>query len=149
MRKISTSLTWWHKRAFPAIMFGFLGVWTLAVLPAVINGQIPVLFLLAPFGMAIYGYILMRWLVFSLVDEVLIDEESIVVRNNGDEDRFPITNIINARASLFTSPEQIVLTLREPCRFGEKIVFSPELRWRMPYTPHPFADELMRRAHHR
>jgi hypothetical protein len=95
--------------------------------------------------MAAFAYVLMRWLVFPLVDEVFLEDKEIIIRNRGEEDRFPITNIINVEAPLLMSPERIVLTLKEPCRSGREIVFSPPFRW-WPFTRHPIAEELIRRA---
>lgn len=147
MRRISSRLTWWHKKAFPAIWFGFLGLFTIAWLPGVILQRVPAPTLLIPLGMAAFGYVLMRWLIFPLVDEVWIEDNEIIVRNRGQEERFPITNIMNVEASLFTNPEQVVLTLKEPCGFGRKIVFSPPMRW-LHIGRHPIAKELIGLAHH-
>ncbi|MCI0379863.1 MAG: hypothetical protein L0215_19960 [Gemmataceae bacterium] len=85
----------------------------------------------------------MRWFVWSLIDQVWLAGEELIVRNRGDEDRFPVTNIINVEASL-GNPERITLILREPCRFGREILFIPPTRW-WPLSRHPLADELIRR----
>ena len=104
------------------------------------------LYAIALLGMAAFGYFLMRWLVFPLADEVLIEDDEIIVKNRGQEDRFPITNIMNVEASLFVNPERVVLMLKEPCGFGREIVFSPPTRW-LHFSRHPIAEELIRRAH--
>jgi hypothetical protein len=146
MRKISSSSTWWHKKAFPTLWFGFLAVFACVWTPGVVRGQVPAFTLLMPFGMAAFGYVLMRYLVFSLVDEVWIDGDDMVVRNRDEEDRFPIANIVNVDSSVMTNPERIVLTLRTPSRFGPEITFSPPMRW-WPFGRHPLAMELIRLAH--
>lgn len=147
MRRISSSLTWWHKKGFPAFWFGFLALFTVIWIPGIFLQQVPAPTLLVPVGMAVFGYLLMRWLVFPLLDEVWLEGDQIVVRNRGEEDRFPIANIINVQAELFVNPERIVLMLKEPCKFGREIVFSPPFRW-WHLRRHPLADELMRRVHH-
>jgi len=96
--------------------------------------------------MAALGYVMMRWLVFPLADEVWIDGDDIVVRNDGQEACFPITNIIHVENSRFMNPERITLTLKEPCAFGSEIVFSPLSRL-LTITRHPIAEELNCRAH--
>jgi hypothetical protein len=88
----------------------------------------------------------MRLLVFPLVDEVWIEDNQIIVRNRGAEERFPITNIMSVETPLFLNPERVVLTLKEPCGFGREIVFTPSLRW-WHFSRHPIAEELIRRAH--
>jgi len=107
---------------------------------------VPAFTLFVPLGMAVFGYVLMRYLVFSLVDEVWIDGDDLVVRNRDEEDRFRIANIVNVDSSGMTNPERIVLTLRTPSRFGQEIAFSPPMRlW--PFGRHPLATELIRLAH--
>lgn len=95
--------------------------------------------------MIAFGYILMRWLVFPLADEVWIDGVDMVVRNNGYEERFPVTNILHVKLSLFRNPERITLTLKEPCAFGRKIAFMPRCCFGI--LRHPIVEELILRAH--
>lgn len=139
-------MTWWHKRAGPTIWFGVLGLFTLAGIAGVIGGDVPAPAALIPPGMAAFGYFIFRWFIFPLVDAVFIDGDEMIVRNRGQEERFPINRIINVDSSIFINPERIVLTLKEPCGFGREIVFSPPHRW-WPFGRHPIAEELMRRAH--
>lgn len=148
MRRISSSLTWWYKKVFPAVWFGFLGFWTLAWIPGVVSGRVPALTLVGPPAMAIFGYALMRWLIFPLVDEVWIENNDLIVRNHGQEDRFPAANILNVESQVFANPERVVLTLREPCRFGGEILFVPPFRL-IHVSRHPIAEELMHLAHSR
>jgi hypothetical protein len=146
MRLISSTWTWWYKKVFPAIWFGFLGIFALAWVPGVIQQKVPTVAIFIPLVMAAFGYILMRVLGFSLVDEVWIENNNLVVRNHGQEDRFLITNISSVRSKWLQNPEHIVLTLKEPCCFGQKVVFSPTFRW-LRFGRHPIADELIKLAH--
>ena len=85
MRKISSSSTVFYKYVFPVIWFGGCGLLLiLAALPAVIQNQAPVFILLPPVGMIVFGYILMRALIFDLVDDVFLNGEEIIVRNFGE-----------------------------------------------------------------
>jgi hypothetical protein len=136
MRRISSSLTWWHKKAFPAIWFGFLGLFTVAWIPGVILQQVPAPTLLIPLGMAAFGYVLMRLLVFPLVDEVWIEDNEIIVRNRGQEERFPITNIMNVEASLFVNPSALSSCSKNPADLAARLCsrhlsgggISPDIR---------------------
>lgn len=146
MRLISATWTGWHKQALPLMWFSVIGLITLGLLAGVASGRTPAAALLAPVGFAVGGYAMMWWLrVFSLADEVWLDGDHIVVRDRGHEDRFPVSRIRSARASLMSNPEHIVLTLSEPCLFGNEVVFSPPHRW-LRFDPHPLAEELNRRA---
>jgi hypothetical protein len=148
MRQLSSSSTWWHKKAFPMIWFGFLGFMMLIMLPSVLQEQTPAPIILIPLGLAIFGFFLLRLLVWPLVDEVYLDSDDVVVRNKGEEDRFPFSNVINVQGSEYTNPERITLNLKQPCLFGDEIKFMPPPRW-LAYGKHPLANELIRRIRER
>lgn len=146
MRQISNSSIWWHKRALPCFWFGFIAVFSCLVIAGAVMGKAPYLMLIAPCIIAIFGYQLMKHLVFPLADEVWLDDEDMIVRKGGVEDRFPISQIINVESLSMQSPEHIRLTLRSPCELGSDIVFSPTARlWQ--FNRHPIADKLLRRIH--
>ncbi len=146
MRKLSSSLTFINKRVFPVLWFGFLTVFEIFGLTEFFDNNGPIFLAILPLVMMLFGYGIMKWLIFDLMDEVYLDGDTLIVRNSDAEDRFPVTNILNVSATLMTNPERITLTLREPSKFGHEITFSPLVRlWR--FSKNPIADELMRRAH--
>ena len=101
---------------------------------------IPLLF------MALVGYVVMKYFLLDLMDEVYLDGDDLVILNEGGEDRFPLANIVNVDDTQFVNPERITLTLRHASRFGGEVVFTPTKRlW--PFGKHPVAKELIRRAH--
>jgi len=67
MRQLSSTSTRWHKKGFPITWFGGLGLFTLAWIPGVITQEVPAFTLLLPLGMALFGYVLMRFLIFPLL----------------------------------------------------------------------------------
>ncbi len=148
MRQISSNSTWWHKKAFPTFWFSFLALMTVIMLPSVLEGQAPAQVILIPLGMSVFGFLLMRMLVWPLVDEVYLDGDDVVVRNKGEEDRFPFSNVINIQGSEFTNPERITLNLKQPCLFGDEIKFMPPPRW-LAFGKHPLATELINRLRER
>lgn len=145
MRKISSGMTFWHRRAFPVFWFGFLALWSALAAPAIIKQGASIFILLMPLAMAAFGYLLMRWLIFPLADEVFLDNDDVIVRKDGKEARFPVRQIINVDSSVMVNPERITLTLREPCELGREIVFSPCFRFHL-FSRHPIAEELIAKA---
>jgi hypothetical protein len=145
-RRISSLRTWVHKRAFPFLWFGFLGMFSAFWIPAAIAQPKRSTAFLPVALMATMGYVVMRLFVFDLMDEVWLDGDEVLVRNRGKEERFPITNIVNVDDTQFVNPERITLTLREPCQFGAELAFTPPQRW-WPFGKHKIAKELIRRAH--
>ena len=68
MTKISSSMTRFHKRVFPVIWFGILGVVVTVALLAGAVTEAPVFFI-GPIAMAAFGFVIMKKLVWDLVDE--------------------------------------------------------------------------------
>ena len=97
MRQISSNSTSFSKRTFPCIWFGGVALFACAAVLEVIIERDPtkLLGLIAAIAMAVFGYLLMRALVFDLVDEVYFDGNEFVVRNAGQEDRFTVSEVIN------------------------------------------------------
>jgi hypothetical protein len=146
MRKLSTSLTFINKHVFPVLWFGILGLVEIVAVVGILIQNAPIASAIVPLAMMLFGYEIMKWLIFDLMDEVYLDGGTMIVRNSGDEDRFPVTNILNVSSTLMTNPERITLTLREPCRFGREITFSPLATW-WPFRRNPIAAELIELAH--
>jgi hypothetical protein len=149
MRRISSKRTFFFKRVFPVLWFGFLAIFVLTAFLAIrrTHGEaIPMLFM--PVIMAVVGYTLFRRLLFDLVDEVWDDGDELVVRNGGVEERLPLRSVINIGYSIITNPERVTLTLRDAGPFGKEITFMPlsrpfSFRW---FSRNPIIDELIERV---
>ena len=149
MKRISSKRTFFYKRVFPVLWFGFLAFF---VLVSSMAGRrthaAPIPMLIVPVVMAVFGYMLFRRLIFDLVDEVWDDGDELVVKNAGVEERVPLRNIVNIGYSLLTNPERVTLTLREVGPFGKEVTFVPlrrpfSFRW---LSRNPIIDELIERV---
>jgi hypothetical protein len=145
VKQISSKRTFFIKRVFPVLWFGFIAFFVVVsfVMPAAKN-TFHAEFLIGPVFMAVLGFIIMKRLVFDLADEVWDDGDALVVRYKGWEERIALANIINVSSTTMTNPPRITLTLREPCRFGKEVTFSPPggiLPWSRP----KIAAELVER----
>ena len=149
MTKISSRAAWFQKRIFPLMWFGFLAVFLLAVVPAVIfgerSGPWPLL-LIIPIVMAIGGYITMKKTVWLLMDEVYDADDYLVVIRNGEEARIPLSEIVNISAPAGRTTS-VTLRLRRAGRFGNEIAFIPESSFSFnPFTKNPIVEELITRV---
>jgi hypothetical protein len=65
-------MTKFHKKVFPAFCFGYLAIFlTVGVLTgAPLEDPMSIVFIVAPIAMGVVGFILMRKLVWDLVDEI-------------------------------------------------------------------------------
>ncbi len=146
MKRISSRYTFFNKRVFPLIWFGFLAVIIFAsMLGKKAGGNAALPFLIFPIFMGIFGYFLMKKLVFDLADEVFDAGDSLVVRFGNDEERIPLANIVNLSYSYISNPQRVTLTLRNPGRFGKEVTFSPPLRF-VPFASSPIIAELIERV---
>jgi hypothetical protein len=147
MRRLSSSLTIFYKRILPGVWFALLAAFLAKAVLEVVqqpNGPDDSLFAVGfLLGLGVFGYLMFRAFLFDLVDAVYLDSDELLVRDSGVEDRFPLANILNVRATQLVSPDRITLTLREPCKFGSLITFTPPMRL-LHFGRHPVAKELMR-----
>jgi hypothetical protein len=139
-------MTFYYKRVFPIFWFGFLAIFI--VISSVTTwraGQFPAFeLLLVPLMMLCFGFILMKKLVFDLMDEVFDEGDGLLVRNGHQEERLPLSDIMNVNYSPLTSPPRVTLSLRTPSIFGAQITFCAPARF-VPFATSPIVDELIRR----
>src|SRR5215470_7833381 len=148
MRRISSRATFWYKRIFPIIWFGVLALFIAGGVfsSTFTNGTQLVPFIVMPAVMAVIGYVIMKKLVFDLVDEVWDDGAALVVRDKGREDRIALSNIVNISYSPMVNPPRVTLTLRQPTNhFGTEINFSAPIRF-VPFAKSELIEELIRRV---
>jgi len=146
MLLMSSRMTFFYKRVFPIIWFGFLAVFFLiALVKGLATDPISNLpFLIVPVVMAIVGYQLMKKMAFNLVDEVFDLGDALIVRNGGQEERIALADIKNVNFFPYMSPPQVTLSLRRPSVFGDTIVFCAQARI-MPLSPSPMIEKLVDR----
>jgi hypothetical protein len=147
MRRISSRATFWYKRVFPIIWFGFLATFiAIGVFASAHNDRRQLMpFIVLPALMAVAGYFIMKKLVFDLVDEVWDDDAALIVRDKGREDRIALSNIMNVSYSQFLNPPRVTLMLRQPSNFGSEISFSAPVRF-IPFAKSPLIEDLIRRV---
>ena len=144
MTLISSRMTFYSKRVFPAVWFGFLALFILTAVAASGGRGFQPAFLIIPLFMAVLGYVLMKKLVFDLVDEVWDDGDELVVKNRGHVERIPLSNIMNVSSMMLSNPQRVTLTLRNPGLLGKEVSFSPPVRW-VPFARSPIVDQLIER----
>jgi len=146
-RRISSRNTFFLKRVFPVLWFGMVA---LSVAAAVAGARathaVPAAVFIVPLLLLVIGYAVMRKLVFDLADEVSDEGDALRVRFGSDEERIPLTDVINVGYTQFVNPPRITLTLRQPGRFGREVSFSPPRRFFWPFVRNTLIDELIERV---
>ena len=147
MRRLSSKTTWFHKRVAPAVMVGLLLVFALVGIvggwrgP---NGPPPLFFVVAAFAVGA-GLLYFRKFVANLVDEVWDAGDALIVRNNGEEDRIRLADIINVSYAPVGNPPRVTLMLRTPSRFGDSVAFAAPVTI-VPFTESPLIEQLIVRV---
>ncbi len=149
--RISSRNTFFLKRVFPVMWFGFVALFLFGGVSAALHGQNqgPVfLVFVVPVAMFCFGYYLMRHLVFDLADAVYDEGDALRVRFGSEEERIPLANIINIGYGGLSNPPRVTLTLRNGGRFGREITFSPVQRVFGPLirTSNPIVSDLIERV---
>ena len=146
MPLMSSKMTFFYKRVFPVIWFGFLAAFFLIGLAKSRAGDpisnLPSLII--PVVMAIIGYQIMKKMTFNLVDQVFDLGDALLVRNGGQEERIALADIKNVNFVPYMSPPQVTLSLRRPSVFGDTIVFCALARL-MTLSPSPTIEKLVDR----
>lgn len=153
MQRLSSSMTFFYKRVFPVLWFGFIAIFIVSWFG--IGSARPHFVrpdwwmdLLPPLLMGIIGGIVFKLLIFNLVDEVWLEGDTVVVKNRGESTRLPLTDVINVNCTTMTNPPRITLSLRtESARLGKQVNFIPAGRRGLlaAFKSNPIADELIRR----
>jgi hypothetical protein len=143
MERLSSRSTFFSKRLFPILWYGIIGFVLIGFVAASFGKQrVPIGAFLIPIAMGVFGWFIMKQLVFDLADEVWRDGDELVVRNKGWEERIALSNIINVNTTM-ANPPRITLTLREAGRFGKEVAFIPP-RELLRFRGSRIADELIR-----
>jgi hypothetical protein len=146
MRRLSSRATFFYKRIFPIIWFGFLLLFMAVSLfagpPSGRSLFLPGLII--PAVMMGFGYFLMKSLIFDLVDEVFDAGDALLVKNSGNEARIALSDIKNINYTFLVSPPRVTLSIRRPNIFGERVTFCAPLRF-IPFSTSPIIDDLIER----
>jgi hypothetical protein len=145
--KISSDRTFFIKRVFPLIWFGFLVIFTTVVLTGAITGksEFNIMMLIVPIMMAAIGFFVFKHLCFDLADEVYDCGEYLLVKKGNYEDKINISDIINISYNHLQNPPKASLRLRNESKLGQEISFSPTVKL-MSFKKNPIIEDLILRV---
>lgn len=133
MTKISSNATFFYKRIFPILVFGFVGAMSVVSLVSSVR-EITAWDILLPLFAMLGLWLLFRASLWDLMDEVHDQGDALLVRNGGEEESVPLANIMNVSMTKGLTPPRVTLQLVSPSRFGQQVVFTPVggIRWTPP-----------------
>jgi len=153
MEKISRP-TFFLKRVFPALWLGGVGVGAVVAATAFFSGKdagghpLPIMVLVVPLLMLVFGFTLFRKLIWDLADEVEDFGDYLRVRRGSVEERVNLVDVMNVSMNQFSNPRRLSLRLRKPGAFGDEIVFIPQTQGLRlnPFARNPIAERLIQRV---
>ncbi|MDB6075911.1 MAG: hypothetical protein JWO89_3551 [Verrucomicrobiaceae bacterium] len=129
-KRLSAPGTFLKKRVMPFMMLAFLAIFLSVALKAQVPpSQSRWAFLIPGMMMVPLFFILWKFLLSDLADEVYDLGGSLLVKNRGIEASIPLRNIARVTVSHFSNPVRVTVRLSVPCELGDKIVFEPLLKW--------------------
>ncbi|NTV93157.1 MAG: hypothetical protein HGA72_07830 [Chlorobiaceae bacterium] len=143
MKKISGSNVYF-KKLLPGIWFGFLAFFFVTSLASGATCK-PLIFYIMPVFMAVIGYFIFRKMVWDLVDEVYDMGDVLLFKKGGTEQRIYLKDIVNIDYAQMSSPERIVVNVRNEGPLGKELAFIPPMRF-FRFTKHPLIKELIERV---
>jgi len=145
MKKLTSRATYYQKKIFPAFWFGFLGLFVcVALVTGAVNSSLGLIFILVPAFMAAIGYVIMKKLVFDLIDEVYDEGETLFFRDKGKEVRVSLADIKNVSYSWRMSPPRVTLSICYMTELGDELTFSPTASF-IPFRKNKDIEELIDR----
>lgn len=146
MTKISSAQTWFYKRVLPAFWFGLPAVMFIVFAFSGVLVREPI-FVVWAVAFATVGFILFKRMFWNLLDEVYDCGDSLLVRNQGEEDSIALSNVMNVSVTTHTNLPRIALRLVTPSRFGSELTFSPVRKFTLdPFAKNKVAEDLMVRV---
>jgi hypothetical protein len=146
MKKISSTSTFISKKILPLLWFGFLAYFVVRTLLTGAAQKDPMLLVVAVL-MAVFGYFLMKRLLWNLADEVYDGGDFLLIKNRGEEDRVALSDIMNVSVSTYPNPSRITLKLINPGKFGKEITFAPAASSALnPFAKNQIAEDLIVRV---
>jgi len=143
---ISSRLTAFYKKAFPALWFGLQAVLLAAALTRGARGTMVVV----PCLLIVFGLALMKGMFWDLVDEVYDCGDYLLIKNRGQEHRLALADIGNVSASRVLNPPRIKLKIAHAGGagpLGTEVVFSPPNPFVLnPLAKNPIAEDLIARV---
>jgi hypothetical protein len=145
MCRISSRWTFIQKKVFPLLLFGSLALFVLMVsLEMIRRHRVDPTFYIVSAIMAGVWYVILKMFVLNLADEVWDADDALIIKNKGQEERIPLSEIMNVSYSVHVNPTRVAFMLHRPGRFGREVSFSPEVSWN-PFARNPLIEELITR----
>ena len=146
MKKISSKYTFFYKVVFPIFWFGFLSIFVVVSVFADATEE-SLMFLVVPVGMAVFGYFLMKKLIWDLMDEVIDNGDYLTVKYKGEVATINLENIMNVSQTTNQNPPRITLRLRSRSRFGDEVSFIPASEFSLnPFKKSSIGEDLIQRV---
>ena len=146
MNVISSSLTFYFSRVFPTVWFGVLGCFAVGL---IVTGELTknyfvLLHLVFMFGL---GFVIMKKLVWGVVDKVEDHGQHLKISKSGVEIDVKITDIDNVSVTTLQNPPRVTIRVNVITPLGQDITFFAKMGSVFnPFAKCTVADDLLDRV---
>jgi hypothetical protein len=145
MRRISSGGTWFSKWIIPIIFLGLFAVFlSKSIFDHPLSNWAGLQSLLTLIVVMVIFFFIWKKSIFDLVDEVWEDDDTLIVKNRGQQQRIDLADIKNINYNQSSKSPRVTLSLRRPTIFGDQISFVPI--GPMLGGPSPVINELIDRV---
>lgn len=126
MKRLSSDMTFYYKKGFPAICLGIVALVMIDSAKEVMTGTGKTSTLFWPCVVGLMGYGFFRAFAFDLADDVLDDGQHLLVRQGARSERIALTDIAEVTESaFFRQPRRLTLRLVKSRTLGREVTFVP------------------------
>jgi hypothetical protein len=136
-RRISSLLTFYTKFLWPLAVVVYLGFYFLAGMDSGLSAFPSPMFLVFLIAVSIFA----AWRAWG-PKRVSVDANNLYVSDYRREIVVPLSAIISVSERIWSEPRRVIVQLREPTEFGDKIVFLATYRPFIFFSSHPIVNEL-------
>ena len=86
-----------------------------------------IMFIVMLIPMVVFGYFIMKKMVFDLIDEVYDEGSTLLFKNEERQARINLRDIKNVRYKAFSRPPRVTISLRYETELGTELSFSPQV----------------------
>jgi len=85
------------------------------------------MFIVMLLPMAVFGYFILKKMVFDLIDEVYDEGSTLLFKNGKRQVRINLCDIKNVRHKAFSRPPRVTISSRFETELGTELSFSPQV----------------------
>lgn len=141
--RLSSSMTFIYRVAFPAVWIAMFGAGTVMILLGGIDAPV---FVKVGYALAWIGGSAFLLLFTRRFRTVWLEGDRLVVAEPGGSMEIPLADVVEVRETRMTNPKLIRVKLSPHRDWPERVEFMAPVTFQLPFTDHPVVTRLRQRV---